>query len=70
VRRGPQRSPSAGLPNARLSPFFQAAVEATEEAILNALFKATTVEGHRGRVESIDIEAVQEIMRRYGHNVN
>jgi D-aminopeptidase len=70
VRRGPQRSPSVGLPNARLSPFFQAAVEATEEAILNALFKATTVEGHRGRVESIDIEAVQEIMRRYGHNVN
>lgn len=67
VRRGPDRSPSDGLSNARLSPFFQAAVEATEEAILNSLFKATTVVGHRGQIDAIDIESVKEIMQRYGH---
>lgn len=69
VRRGPDRQPSNGLDNGRMSPFFQAAVEATEEAILNALFKATTVVGHRGRVEPIDIEAVLQVMHRYGHGL-
>lgn len=69
VRRGADRQPSNGLDNGRMSPLFQAAVEATEEAILNALFKATSVSGHRGRVESIDIDAVRDVMRRYGHNV-
>lgn len=67
VRRGLDRSPSDGLSNARLSPFFQAAVEATEEAILNSLFKATSVVGHRGQIDAIDIESVKEIMQRYGH---
>lgn len=69
VRRGSERTPTDGLSNGRLSPFFQAAVEATEEAILNALFKATTVQGHRGTVEAIDIDAVKEVMQRYGHDV-
>jgi D-aminopeptidase len=46
-----------------MSPLFQAAVEATEEAILNALFKATTVNGHNGTVKAIDIEAVKRIVQ-------
>jgi D-aminopeptidase len=46
-----------------MSPLFQAAVEATEEAILNALFKATTVHGHNGTVKAIDIEAVKRIVQ-------
>lgn len=69
VRRGPDRQPSNGLDNAQMSPLFQAAVEATEEAILNALFKATSVDGHRGRVEAIDIDAVKEVMQRHGHDL-
>jgi D-aminopeptidase len=32
-----------------LSALFEAAVEATEEAVINSLFKATTVTGHLGR---------------------
>jgi len=37
------------LRNEAMSPLFQAAVEASEEAILNSLFKATTVKGQKGR---------------------
>ena len=55
-------SPSNGLANSEMSPLFQAAVEATEEAILNALFKATTVKGHRGTIEAIDIDSVRAIL--------
>ena len=57
-----QSAPSNGLANSEMSPLFQAAVEATEEAILNALFKATTVKGHRGTIEAIDIESVRAIL--------
>ncbi len=70
VRRKRNHTPSNGLENNALSPLFQAAVEAGEEAIYNALFKATTVEGHRGTVEAIPIERVAEIMRQYGRDVN
>jgi D-aminopeptidase len=49
VRRTPVRraSPSAilDLPNDRLSPLFQAAIDATEEAILNSLFMAESTSG-------------------------
>ena len=36
------------LPNKLLSPLFQAAIEATEEAIYNALFMATSITGYEG----------------------
>lgn len=62
VRRGANRAPTNGLDNSELSPLFQAVVEATEEAILNALFKATSVSGHRGTIDAIDIEALTRIM--------
>jgi len=46
-----------------LSPLFQAALEATEEAVLNALFRATTVTGSGRTVEALPIERVREILR-------
>jgi D-aminopeptidase len=50
-----------------IDALFQAAAEATEEAILNALFRATTVEGRDGhRREAIPIDRVLEIMRAHG----
>ena len=36
------------LPNAEMDPFFLAAIEATEEAIVNALVAATTMTGVDG----------------------
>ncbi len=52
------------LANGELSLLFQAAVEATEEAIYNALFMATTVEGNGNRAEAIPLEEVKRILAR------
>ncbi len=58
--------PSVYLKEEALSPLFQAAVEATEEAILNSLFKATTVTGVQGhRAEALPLERVRTIMKKY-----
>ncbi len=54
------------VPNARMSPLFQAAIEATEEAIYNSLFLATTVRGHRGTVEALPLEETRAILERHG----
>ncbi|MGN8226164.1 DmpA family aminopeptidase [Gracilimonas sp. BCB1] len=54
------------LKNAATTPLFLAAVEATEEAILNSLFKATTVTGDRGHIQqALPIPQVLEIMEKY-----
>jgi D-aminopeptidase len=50
-----------------IDALFQATVEATEEAILNALFKATTITGRDGNTrEALPLEPVREIMRAHG----
>ena len=47
----------------RMSPLFLAAAEACEEAILNSLFKATTMEGKDGhKEEAIPLDKVKAIM--------
>ena len=49
-----------------MSPLFLATVESTEEAIINALFLATSFEGYKGaRALELPIEKVLEIMRQY-----
>jgi D-aminopeptidase len=53
------------LTNAAMSPLFQATVEATQEAIYNALLRATTVSSSRGTIEAIDIKKVKEILEKY-----
>ena len=62
VRRGPNKAPLTGLANSQMSQRFQAAVEANEEAIVKALFKATTVNGNNGTVKAIDVEADKRIV--------
>lgn len=54
------------LLDAALSPLFLAAIEATEEAILNSLFTATTVTGHRGTAEALPLDRVRDILRSAG----
>jgi D-aminopeptidase len=46
----PPTVPLEMVPNGRITPFFDAVVEATEEAILNALCAAETMTGHNGTV--------------------
>jgi len=54
------------LGNDSMSPLFQAVIEATEEAIFNSLFKATTVTGNGRTVEALPLDKVKEILRKYG----
>ena len=54
------------LPTDALSPLFQAALEATEEAVYNALFRATTVSSRAGTAEALPIDRVREILRQHG----
>ena len=50
------------VPNAQLSPLFQAAIEATEEAIYNSLCMAETMTGYKGRVvHALSIRAVGQL---------
>jgi D-aminopeptidase len=54
------------LSNDSMSPLFQAVIEATEEAIYNSLFRATTTTGRNGhRAEALPIEATVEILKRH-----
>jgi D-aminopeptidase len=61
-----ERLTSTELANEQASALFQAVIEATEEAILNSLFTATTVEGGGVRVEAIPLGRVREILAKYG----
>jgi L-aminopeptidase/D-esterase-like protein len=54
------------LPNDRINPLFEATVEATEEAIVNALFAGKTLVGINGNtVPGLPKEAVIRILREY-----
>jgi D-aminopeptidase len=70
VRRTPERRSKTWaypeMPNDLTSPLFQAAIEATEEAIYNSLCIAETMTGFRGRtVKALPLEKVQELVARY-----
>ena len=57
--------PVEDLPNDLMSGLFRAVADATEEAIYNSMFKATTVKAATGTVEALPIEATLEILRNY-----
>ena len=60
---GPTRTVT-GLRDDAVSPLFQAAAEAAEEAILNSLFKAVRVEGKDGHVaEALPLDRVRELLK-------
>lgn len=70
LRRGPLppgRLTRAGevLVNDAMSPLFQAVVEATEEAVVNSLFRAETVRGARGTVRALPLDSVLTILREH-----
>jgi D-aminopeptidase len=67
--RVPHRSPSplrtvTLLGDDNVSPLFQAAAEAAEEAILNSLFKAVRTEGKDGRVaEALPLDRLRSLLK-------
>jgi len=55
------------IPNARINPLFYATVQATEEAILNAMLAAGTMTGANDlRVHALPVERLKAAMRKYG----
>jgi D-aminopeptidase len=51
----------------RISALFEAAVDATAEAVVNSLFMATTMEGRAGNVyHGLPLDRLPAIMERYG----
>ncbi|TSA00951.1 MAG: S58 family peptidase [Nitrospiraceae bacterium] len=62
--------PFTAFADTHLNPLFVATVEATQEAILNALTMATTVVGRDGhKAEAMDLKRVREILKNYGGKV-
>jgi L-aminopeptidase/D-esterase-like protein len=54
------------VPNSRMNPIFQATVEATEEAIVNALVAAETMTGRDGhRIMALPHDRLRKVLRKY-----
>ena len=55
------------LPNERINPLLRATVEATEEAIVNAMVAARTMRGIDGNtVHALPHERLRDVLRKYG----
>ena len=54
------------LSNDAMSPLFLAVIEATEEAVYNSLFRATTVTGRGRTIEALPLERTLEVLRSHG----
>jgi D-aminopeptidase len=68
VRRTAQRrsqpSPIVDLPNDQMSPLFEAAVEAAEEAAINSLFAATPMDGNGRHIDALPVDEVVKLYKR------
>jgi D-aminopeptidase len=53
------------MTNDAMSPLFLAAIEATEEAVYNSMFKATTMTANGHTVEALPIEKTVEILKEH-----
>ena len=67
VRRTPERRSHVWaypeVPNDLMSPLFEAAIEATEEAIYNSLYMAETMTGYKGRTApALPFDAIQNYL--------
>src|SRR6267154_4121036 len=53
------------MTNDAMSPLFLAAIEATEEAVYNSMFKATTMTGNGHTIEALPIEKTVDILKAH-----
>jgi D-aminopeptidase len=53
----------ANVTNDAMSPLFLAAIEATEEAVYNSMFSATTMTGNGHTVDALPIEKTVAILK-------
>jgi D-aminopeptidase len=60
-----QRLTTEEVANEEMSGLFEGAVEATEEAIYNSLFEATTVTGSGHTAEAIPLDKLRQVLAKY-----
>jgi D-aminopeptidase len=66
IGKGEERNRAVKLlTNEGMSPLFLAVIEATEEAIDNSLFQATTITGQGRTVEALPLDRTREILRKH-----
>ena len=59
------------LPNAQMDALFEATVQATEEAVVNALVAAKTMTGFDGHtVAALPHDRLQEVLKKYNRLAN
>jgi len=58
--------PARSVAGEGMTPLFEATAEATEEAIVNSLFRAHTVHGNRGTAAALPLQPVLDALRRAG----
>ena len=55
------------IPNGRINPLFYATIQATEEAMLNAMLQAETMTGaNYARVYALPVDRLMAAMKKYG----
>jgi D-aminopeptidase len=62
----PAARPRSFLPTDAQSPLFQAALEATEEAVYNSMLQAITMRAGTRTVEALPIDRVKQVLKKYG----
>jgi D-aminopeptidase len=62
IRSGNAPVKYEALPTDAVSPLFEMALEATEEAVYNSLLRATTVESKHGKAEAIPIDRLRRLL--------
>ncbi len=63
---GPTYQPKELLPNGRMSPLFEAVIEATEEAIYNSMFRAHDMTGSGHTIKALPLEETIELLKKHG----
>lgn len=64
--RSPEKMQQKLLSNDAVTPLFMAAIEATEEAIINSMLAAETLKGINGRtVEALPGDKLKDILKKY-----
>jgi D-aminopeptidase len=61
--KGPQELSLRMLSDAYVNPLYDAVIDATEEAIVNALLAAETMEGHKGTVHALSADSLLAAIR-------
>lgn len=63
--RGRLTDTTVVVTNDAMSPLFEGAIEATEEAIYNSLLRARSVHGFEGTIDALPLDSTLAILKRY-----